>query len=489
MDWAISREIGVYGNREGSENDSGEVTYFTKTKKGDQIIQSIIEDLIGMRKGDIVFFHVLKTDESAIHGVYRTREEPFFNDRVRIWKSSPSLVYPYRFCFEPYPGHLELCNHDANVPVSEFYQSVENRKIMSILTLEREVRGAAHAVKKITRDDSKEIIRLLYRHHDIYHDDQMLLFKPMHMAMTPLRVFIDKIGKIEFAVKSLLAYELGQKNPNITCFFPPCNESEYDFLIETFVGQTMRRPIDLMCIAEKDTKIVTTIEAKTDKAEIYDLMQSLQYQELFKLRNIDRGSLNYQFSICLLAHRFSPKLAEYASVRNIFLPWEKVILLKYDPIQEGKNAIFTLQKLPLDLPSTLGNYPTLATEAPLEKIRSKVTNFYNIFGKVPVENIVLNLKSSENDYVLLSKRLQNSEKLIGHVLVHQIHGRCSNEKFVKFMKLVRDDVNKSFDGDFMSVEPVLIAEEFENAVTLFIENYNRFETKAQRVPIRAFVQS
>ena len=144
-DWLVSREIGVYGNREGSERE-GKIRYFDS---GSPTIQSIIEDLIGMRKGDLIFFHVIERaeEESSLHGVYRVREEPFYNNKVRLWKSNPKLIYPYRFCFEPHPEHIELCKYDANIPVSEFYMSIESRDVRSIFTLEREVRGAAHAVK------------------------------------------------------------------------------------------------------------------------------------------------------------------------------------------------------------------------------------------------------------------------------------------------------------------------------------------------------
>ncbi|MEM3551240.1 MAG: hypothetical protein QXV01_09155, partial [Candidatus Bathyarchaeia archaeon] len=241
VDWLVSREIGVYGNREGSETDKG-IVYFINTKKGDQIIQSIIEDLIGMRKGDTVFFHVIKgEEESSIHGVYRVREEPFYNAKLTIWKSSPYLVYPYRFCFEPHPDHIELCRYDANIPVSEFYRSVEYRNIISVLTLEREVRGAAHAVKKILHEDAEEIIKLLYRDFPIHGLQKPVTFKPMQMNMEPLRDHIKRVGEIEFAIKALAAYKLGRRDKDLIDYIPACKNGDYDFVIETFVGQTMRK--------------------------------------------------------------------------------------------------------------------------------------------------------------------------------------------------------------------------------------------------------
>jgi len=491
IDWLVSRKIGVYGNREGSERN-GKVVYFNKTRKGEQIIQSIIEDLIGMRKGDIVFFHVLKEKgESSIHGIYRAREEPFYNDNLRIWKSSSRLIYPYRFCFEPHPDYNELCKYDANMPVSEFYRSVENRNILSVLTLEREVRGAAHAVKKIAHDDAKEIIKLLYRHFHISHLPEIIEFKPMQMHMTPLRSYIQRIGEIEFAIKSLVVYELGRKNSRITKHIPACRRKDFDFIIETFVGQTMRRPTDIMCIADENSKLVTTIEAKTDQADMNDLIQSIQYQEIFKLRNIDKGSLNYKFSICLLARRFHPELIEYASVRNIVLPWEEVILLKYDATQNGKDAIFIPQKPPAELPSLFVNYPELKVREPLKQTSSKVTNFYKIFNRDPLRNITLELKSAKEDLVILNKKYKDkrTEVSIGHIFIYQVREKCSLGNFTEFMRIVYDEANNFFKGDFMSVEPIIIAEEYHNSINLFINTYNKFETLAQHAPITAYIKS
>jgi hypothetical protein len=485
MDWLVSRKIGVYGNREGTDRD-GVVKYFVKSKNGVQIVQSIIEDLIGMRKGDIVFFHVLEEqEESTLHGVYRVREEPFYNESVGIWKSSASLVYPYRFCFEPHPDYADLCKCDVHVPVSEFYRSVEQRKVISVLTLEREVRGAAHAVKKITQSDGDEITRLLYRKQDMSPSNELVDFRPMQMAMSPLRNYIEEIGSIEFSIKALLAYELGRKNPNVTKYFPACREPKYDILIEAFIGQTMRRPIDLMCISVNGNKIITTIEAKTDQSDIYDLIQTFEYQDIFKLRNIDKGAINYNFSICLLARRFSSRLIEYVAVRNVVLPWEEVILLRYDPSLDGKDAKFFLQQTAFKVSSFFVSYPII-TSIEIDKILNDA-NSYKTLRRKMLDNIKFKLISSENDLLIIRKFSENNICL-GDILIYMIRGGCSIKQFSAFMKLVKQHADNNYDGDFMSVEPVIIAESFENSINLFIKSYNEFETRNQRAPIIAYIK-
>ena len=44
------------------------------------------------------------------------------------------------------------------------------------------------------------------------------------------------------------------------------------------MGQSARKPVDIMCIGKEDSKkSVTILEAKTDTAGMKDLIQSLKY--------------------------------------------------------------------------------------------------------------------------------------------------------------------------------------------------------------------
>lgn len=495
-DWLVSRKIGVYGNREGSVNRDGEVVYFADMKKGkgDQIIQSIIEDLVGMRKGDIVFFHVIKTakGESSVHGIYRVREEPFYNDDVKLWKSSDFLVYPYRFCFEPHPEHVELRKYDASILVSEFYKSIETRDISSILTLEREVQGKAHAVKKISSNDAEEILKLLYRDFHSSRLEDPIDFEPLQVQGTSLRNHICRIGEIEFAIKALVAYELGQRGPNLVQYIPACRNIEYDFLIESFVGPTARKPTDILCISSGDLeKTVTVLEAKTGLVQMDDLIQSLKYQELFKLRNIDKGSLTYKTSICLLGQRFHQELINYTSIRNIVLPWEEIILLKYTPSQNGKSATFAPQMLArpalLAMPEI---YPGINIHYLLLQISSSPNSLYSILGKKSLPRTDIELKYSKENIHIFKKyyRCNGQKFLLGHILIDEIHGTCVLEDLSRFINNVYEEANK-FQGNFMAVDPIIVAENYDDSVKFFIEKYNRYETRAGRKTISAYMLS
>jgi hypothetical protein len=496
VDWFVSREIGVYGNREGS-GKHGKVTLFKNSKRGDQTVQSIIEDLIGMKKGDIIFFHVLrKGKESSLNGVYRCSEEPFYNEK-KIWESAPSpLVYPYRFCFEPHPDHVELCKHDAYMLVSEFYRAIENRDIRSILTLEREVRGAAHAVKTISSEDSAEIVRLLYKnactHFHLRLTEEPVDFKPTKMHMEPLRTHIRRIGEIEFAIKALVAYKLGRGSPDLIQYIPACRNGKYDFLIESFIGQTMRRPTDILCINREDSnRSVTILEGKTNQAGIDDLIQSLRYWELFKLRNIDKGSLTYKMSVCLLAQRFHKELVNYVAIRNIILSWEKVILLKYTPTHGGKDATFSfLTLLPHSTILMPRTYPKIQIHKLLLQIRSNPNDLYSVLGKKTPPKTVIGLKSSEKDASVLQRYyLHRGQKtLSSHILIYLIREDCTVKNFLKFMNRTHEEVNK-LQGDFQAVEPIIIAKDYDDSINFFIKKYNSYETHARRQPISAYVLS
>lgn len=502
MDWLVSREIGVYGNREGSEKN-GEIVYFKTpkksdqqinfkiSKKGDQIIQSIIEDLIGMRKGNIVFFHVIKTkeEESSIHGIYRVREEPFYNDDKKIWESNPQLVYPYRFCFEPYPEHTELCKYDASIRVSELYRSIENRKIRSILTLESEARGAAHAVKTITDEDATEITKLFYKNFQ-YHNEKPIDFKPMKMKMSPLRNHIKKIGNIEFAIKALVTYQIANKNPELIQYIPACRNGQCDCLIESFIGQTMRRPTDILCIKSEDSKRdVTIIEGKTAVATMDDLIQSLRYQEIFKLRNSDRRNLQYEISIFLLAQRFHKDLINYIPIRNIVLPLEEVILLKYTPRQDGTDAKFSLQQsINQSIDSTLTTYSEIKTYQPELQILSNPNNIYSITGRKIPSKIKIDVESSTKDVIVLQKyyNIREQKILLGHILINLIPRKVVIDDIVGVMNKIYTEANK-FQGDFMAVEPIIVAESYDVTTKFFINKYNEYEVRARRQPIAAYI--
>lgn len=480
-DWEISRCIGVYGNREGSER-KGKIQYFDA---GSNTVQSIIEDLVGMRKGDIVFFHVIREGkESTIHGVYRIREEPFYNAE-RIWKSE-NFVYPYRFCFEPHPEHIDLCKYDANITVSQFYAAIEAGIIRSILTLEREERGAAHAVKTITREDAREIIKMLYREFPTRRAEQTIEFKPLKLSGPPLKNYIKRVGEIEFPVKAIVANKLGREDPKFIQFIPACKNAEYDFLIQTFVGSTARKPVDLLCIGyQKSEKTITIIEAKKDKAEIKDLIQLLHYQEVLRIRTYKANDAHYNFSTCLIAQKFSADLVDYCFLRNIVIPWEETCLLRYTPISNGTDADFALQELLKPTYFTTKTFPKIPMD--ISKVWSDPLNFYYTIRRERIPNTAVEILSQNENTIILQKYFQHDglKNPIGRVLINRIHKKCTPKELTKFMEYLYKEANNEKEK-FMVVEPIMISEDYDALSASFIKKYNEYETRALRQSISAY---
>jgi hypothetical protein len=305
--------------------------------------------------------------------------------------------------------------------------------------------------------------------------------------MSPLRNYIKRIGEIEFAIKALVAYKLGQGDTNFLQHIPACKNTKYAFLIQTFIGQTMRKPVDILCIGRKDSDIiVTTIEVKNDLAGIDDLVQLLKYQEIFRIRNIDKGSLTYKFSSCLLAKRFQPELVDYVSMRNIIMNWEEVILLKYVPTSNGKDATFTVHTLPKPSLSFSKARPRIevdVSQASLDPMR-----FYSGLGKkIPPKTSIEFLSTQDNVMILRKCYIYNNQKVtLGNVLAYAIDGKCGLKEFTDFINHLRTEAEK-FQGDFMALEPVLIAEAYDGLIEFFIEQYNKYEIQARRQPISAFI--
>jgi hypothetical protein len=478
-DWEVSRSIGVYGNREGSER-KGEPKYFEPSS---QTVQSIIEDLVGMRKGDLVFFHVIKEkEESSIHGVYRVREEPFYNTQKVGWRSK-HFLYPYRFCFEPHPDYEALCKYDANIPVSQLYATIEVGTIRSILTLEREERGQAHAVKTITREDAKELIKLLCREFSKKRSKRPITFNPLQMSGTPLKDHIKGVGRLEFAVKAVMAHKLGRSDHNLIQLIPACKTMNYDFLIQSYIGQTMRKPADFICIGYEDSrKTVSIIEVKRDKAKPNDLIQLLKYQELFRLRNVGKDEISYEFSPCLVAQTFQEELIDYCYLRNLFIPWERVILIKYRPTSNGTDALFEAQTLSRLARLTSKAYALAGKKIEISKVLSDPRGFYFTLKEGLTNKISVEISSHERDTILLRKYYQVDGSTLGYVLIYISPHKCGVKEFIEFMKRLYEEVRKTKEK-FMAIEPILISKDYDDLVISFIELYNYYEIQALRQPI------
>jgi len=330
-DWETTLTKGIYGNRAGRIRGGFYQEFDPKIK------YSIIRDLVGMKIDDVVFFHVLgRGKPSSVHGVYNVRDDPFYDESI-IWGDNFEL-FPYRFLFSPHPKYRYLCDYDANIEVTDFYELIESRRIWSLATLENEVNIEARSVRKIGEDEANEIIRLLHRDYRQRRRREKVGFNLVQppIATIPLHNEIGDIGRYENSIKAFLMYKLAQRDPYLLSVFGDIT----DFMNEVFIAQTTRKSIDILCInrvAGTSTYIIS--EVRTGKCDTKSLSQVLYYMDLFKQK--DLVDVNSDIIVgCLVGRAFDEHVIEYSKEKNRQGVNGSLILLKYQPSANGRNATF-----------------------------------------------------------------------------------------------------------------------------------------------------
>lgn len=322
-DWGKARKLGVYGNRFYKEG--------TSRKLGDVQQLSIIRDLISMREGDVVFFHI--RGKQTIHGVYKVRKSAYYDDKCKIW-DNPLELFPYRFLFEPHPDYKYLAEYDANIEVHSLYEFIDQGKIKSLVTLENEQNIEARGVRKILIEDAKILISLLHRDFKYRKTNQKLPFNP-HCPSSDVPFLKDcvyKVGQIENAIKAVLMYELVHNLSLVRKIYSglEVDPDKIDFVNEFFIAQTTRKSMDIY-VTYKNSHIL--IEVKTDKVDENALKQALYYRDLFSQRSwIDTE--RDKIKVVLVGKRFVITLPD--SIKKLAKINNGIQLIQYKPIHNGK---------------------------------------------------------------------------------------------------------------------------------------------------------
>ncbi len=325
-DWPISREKGVYGNREKKEG--------TNEKLKDNQIQSIIRDLISMKEGDIVFFHI--RGKQSIHGVYEIRKVPFY-DTTNIFENIDE-IFPYRFLYKPHTQYTYLAEYDANIDVHSLYEYIDRGEIKSLVTLENEMNIEGRGVRKILMEDANIIINLLHRDFKLRKSSERLNFNPyVPQNPQPLKNFISKVGFLENAIKAVIMYRLSNDIEFIKQIFNDneiSNSNNIDFVNEFFIAPTTRKSVDIYGILKN--QFITThliIEVKTNQVDQQALIQALYYRDLLGQRNwVNRK--NEKIEVVLVGKRFSSDLIN--EVKKLNKIGNGIKLMKYIPQDSGK---------------------------------------------------------------------------------------------------------------------------------------------------------
>lgn len=328
-DWEKSKKIGLYGNREKKPDYSKDLRIIDK--------MSIVRDLIAIKPGDIVFFHIVRTDEgeSRIHGIYQAESQAFY-DQKKVWDNKKE-TFPFRFCFKPHVEFLNFTNRDSYIFVSDLYKKIESRDIWSIATLENERNMERRAVRKISIEDAQEIIKLIVKHPRFKESSEIQYeFDTAPLDLIPLEKKIVKIETIENSIKAFLLSELKNNSNFIHTLFG----NVIDYMNETFLAQTTRKLFDLLVISSDNNKgkDFYIVEAKVSNYTKNNLSQLLNYIDLFRLKSIFDNTKDRVIGYAL-AQNYSDSLIELVATLKYFQIFENIDLLKYIPANKKDNTI------------------------------------------------------------------------------------------------------------------------------------------------------
>ena len=473
-DWLISRVKGVYGNRK-HKPDSRDLL-----RTQDQL--SVIRDLISVRPGDLIFFHVIGREFgiSALYGPYTPRSIPFY-DSSKIWNNNKE-GFPFRFLFKPFPGYEPICDTDMSIRVSDLYQAIESRGIWSLATLENERNMEKRAVRKISLSDAHIILNIFLRE---YKSGQKSA-NPIKLMLVPsglkhMRTQITDVGRYENAIKALFMDKLADKHASLTGLF----HNYVDYMNETFVAPTTRKLIDILVVSKTngDSYNYYIVEAKNAKFGLGELRQLMLYIDLFRQRPIFRPDKD-KVSACALASTFDTYTIRFRDSHNTFSPHDPIVLIQYKPINQARDAIFS--ELPQNkITPTQGETITplpWGTPSPMKDMVN------NTSTKLPCYNsnkyVVRNLKKqpTPNSFIIEEKsKLTNSTISICYVFVWD--KVFSESAFHSFLNIQYQEVAPLVSYNFRAINPVIISRGY-NPITLnYVSSYNDL---AVRRPISVF---
>lgn len=471
-DWLVSRKLGIYGNRI-NKPDSRQ-----KLREQDRL--SVIRDLIGIKEGDLVFFHVIRKGvKSAIHGIYKARLKPFF-DETKIWDNNFE-VFPHRFLFEPHKDFLEICLYDSFINVSDFYAKIEQRKIWSQATLENERNIERRAVRKISEEDAEQIIKLILRDYSKNgkNKHEINLIEKTRTSQD-LKKKISSVGNIENAIKALLMYELREQ----TEFTRETFGNVIDFMNEVFVAQTTRKLFDILVISKNDSgRNYFIIEAKTDRFNATELTQLLGYLDLFRQREIFNMKKD-KITGCILAKRFDNDVKNFISLYNQLGVFEEIKIIQYNPKDNYKDAEFKVLE-----DDKVINVKT-SNDVSIMKLNHKID--YNsitekqifdlpIFRPIPnINRSIIKKDESEKYYVIQEDLVKPDRKLeekIGYVLLYISNNKIDWSILQKFMSKLKEFIENTDEKDYMEARPIILAKEVADKVLDFIYLYNTHQKR------------
>jgi hypothetical protein len=109
----------------------------------------------------------------------------------------------------------------------------------------------------------------------------------------------------------------------------------------------------------------------------------------------------------------------------------------------------------------------------------------NLFRKASIE-----LESKNETKIVLNKycHYDGNKVLVAKTLLHIKKGTCSFKDFTNFLEALKMATHKA-PCDLIAIEPVIVAEGFDQGIAPFLEKYNLYEARAVKQPISAYSSS
>ena len=103
-----------------------------------------------------------------------------------------------------------------------------------------------------------------------------------------------------------------------------------------------------------------------------------------------------------------------------------------------------------------------------------------IFDKTVDGQLAIAETDDNNKSVLVEKSFADhtgTQISCGHVFIQCLDTRCDENDLMRFRGLLQNIVNSRSKGDYMEVEPILIAPSFSNHVVMFVTQYNEIQKR------------
>lgn len=262
----------------------------------------VVAGILSIQPNDFVFFYV---KNRGIYGLWRVVGEPYF-DQTRVWADENQL-FPYRLSFEPIMGDFSL-----PVALSDVLDLRDKGRIWTFDLNPVQQKNQY----KITRDEARELLRLLLRNNPVRRDFRATAdpYIPLERREINVELALGPPELVQYEgwlnawiMRSLARGELKDLLGDYREFLNLV-PTTFNKVMDVFL--THVTTVDSVDVVYK----YTCIELKADRATEDDLAQILRYEDSLA-RRLAAGEKAMVQSV-LVARRFAKPVLDYVRDRQ-----------------------------------------------------------------------------------------------------------------------------------------------------------------------------